>query len=356
MSDITTVRKRAAYLDASPRFIPFTRVTIHISDDSYVTAGDDTGRTMEIDNPWGTQQMAADILAKLRGYQYQPYEAEGALLDPSAEIGDGVNVGSVYGGIYSRDTTFGRKMAANIAAPKDAEIDHEFKYESRADRQYSRDIGDMQATLRLQSDQIEAKVSQENNNQSFGWKLLSDRWTVSANGHDVFTVDNNGGTFAGQVVAEKGKIGGFTISASAIYNNISQFGGSQSSGVYIGTNGIQLGQNFKVDPSGNVNATNMTLSGTLRIGGNLITAAQLQSGAMSAYNNGSYWSGGSGYGYSYHNATQQGTGSYPTYFTCGRINIAYGQMSLGGYDVGTASLSYKDGNGVTRTRRFLVAQ
>lgn len=333
MSDITTVRKRAFQLEASPQFDAYSRVTIRVNDnndeDSVVTVGNDTGRTMEIYNPFGTKAMASDILAKLRGYQYQPYEAEGALLDPAAEIGDAVTVGNVYGGVYRRDTNFSRIMASNIAAPKDEEIDHEFKYESSQKRKYSRDIGDMQATLRLQSDQIEAKVSQVNNNQSFGWKLLSDRWVVSGNGRDIFTVNKDGGTFAGEVVADKGKIGDFTISASAIYNNISKFGGSQSSGVYIGTDGIQLGQNFKVTASGAVTASNMTLSGTLNIGGQNITAAVLRSGAQSAYSNGSYWSGGSGYGYNYHNATISGTGTYPQNFTTAYLRVT-SAISMGG--------------------------
>lgn len=208
----------------------------------------------------------------------------------------------------------------------------------------------------MQSDQISAKVSQRQDSQSFGWELLSDHWSVKSNGREVFRVDDNGGTFAGKVVASEGQIGGFTISASAIYNNISQFGGSQSTGVYIGTNGIQLGQNFKVDSGGNVNATNMTLSGTLKIGGNYITAAALQSGAMSAYNNSSYWTGGSGYGYSYNNATVYGTGSYPANFSCGNLSVRNGRMSFGGYNIGTAYITYKDGNGATRSARFLTAQ
>ena len=323
MSDIVNIRRRASSLEASPQFDSYSKVIIHVSDESTVTVGDDTGRTLEIDNPFGTQQMAADILARLRGYQYQPYEADGALLDPAAEIGDGVAVGNIYGGIYRRGTSFSRLMASSISAPKDEEINHEFKFESPTERKFTREIGDVRATLLVQSDQISAKVSQRQDSQSFGWELLSDHWSVKSNGREVFRVDDTGGSFAGEVVAQSGRIGGFTISASAIYNNISQFGGNQSTGVYIGTNGIQLGQNFKVDSGGNVNATNMTLSGTLRIGGNLITAAQLQSGAMSAYNNGSYWSGGSGYGYSYHNATTQGSSSYPGYFQASTIVVPY---------------------------------
>ena len=68
---------------------------------------------------------------------------------------------------------------------------------------------------------------------------------------------------------------------------------TQTTGVHVGTDGIKLGQNFKVDTSGNVTANNMTISGTLTVGGATITAAQLRQGAMEGYN---WGSGGGGYG------------------------------------------------------------
>ena len=145
------------------------------------------------------------------------------------------------------------------------------------------------------------------------------------------SITASGLTVKGNVQATTGKIGGFNISASSIWNNISSFGGSQSSGVYIGTNGIQLGQRFKVDSSGNVSASNMTLSGTLKIGSTTITADNLRLGAeransgYSSWNgttstvnsSGSYWSGGASYGYNYNAATVNGTSNYPSYFRAG---------------------------------------
>lgn len=347
MSDIVNIRRRASSLEASPQFDSYSKVIIHVSDESTVTVGDDTGRTLEIDNPWGTQQMAADILARLRGYQYQPYEADGALLDPAAEIGDGVAVGNVYGGIYRRGTSFSRLMASSISAPKDEEINHEFKFESPSERRFTREIGDVRATLLVQSDQISAKVSQRQDSQSFGWELLSDHWSVKSNGREVFRVDDTGGTFAGEVVAQSGRIGGFTISASAIYNNISQFGGSQSSGVYIGTNGIQLGQGFKVDASGHMECNNATVRGTIRAG-------DIQYGGSNGYFNGGGISGGSigtgqlsnyvvggvGGGVGYNYATTAGTGTYPSYFTCGYLRVT-SAISMGGaaYTPKTATIT-----------------
>ena len=345
MSDVTTLSQRLSNLDVSPQFDSYSKVIIHVSDDAVIEVGNDDGRTLELDNPFGTQAMAQTILDSLRGFQYQPYEATGALLDPAAEIGDAANMRGNYGGIYTRSRTFGRLMKADISAPHDEEINHEYKYESPQERQFKRQIDDVKASLIIANDRIDAKVSQTGGtNSTFGWSLTSSAHTWYANGSQVMKISKAGGLeVSGKVTATSGKIGGFTIGASAIYNNISSFGGSQSSGVYIGTNGIQLGQAFKVTSSGavtatNISANNMTLTGTLNIGGTNITAAALRSGAQSAYNNASYWSGGSGYGYNYNAATVSGTSSYPSYFTAGML-ISRGNVVASGAVLATTYIA-----------------
>lgn len=320
MSDVITLSQRVTNLEASPQFAPYSRVQIVVSDDTIIEVGNDTGRTLKLANPFGTQAMAESILTSLQGFQYQPYVASGAILDPAAEIGDGANIRGMYGGIYTRNRSFGRLMKADISAPQDEEINHEYAYESKEQREFSRQIGEVKASLIIANDRISASVSKTGGDAaSFGWDLDSTSHTWYSNGQEVMRVSASGLAVKGEVEATSGKIGGFNISASAIWNNLSEFGGSQSSGVYIGTNGIQLGQNFKVDPYGNVDATNMTLTGTLMIGGTAISAATLRAGAQSAYSNGSYWSSGSGYGFNYNNATQRNTSQYPSIFTAGTL-------------------------------------
>ena len=359
ISDIVNVRKRAASLDVSDQFDTYTKVVINISDKSYVSAGTDGGLTLTIDNPLGTQQMANDILYKLKGYRYQPFEAKTVLADPAAEIGDGLSVNNVYGGIYQNDLSFSRLMAADISAPQDNEIDHEFKYQPQTERKFSREIGDVKATLLLQSDMIAAKVDNTSAGQDFGWELLSDHWSVTSGGNEVFRIDENGGTFAGEVVAASGRIGGFTISATAIYNNISQFGGTQSSGVYIGPDGIQLGQGFMVDSTGHMQCTNATVQGTLR-------ARDIQYGGSNGYFNGSgigggtigtgqlnsYCLGGIGGGVDFNSATAYRANG-PTYLNAGQIRarntlitdqglVVSGSSSLSGNVSVSGNFTYKN--------------
>lgn len=360
MSDVVTISSRLTNLEVSPQFNSYSKVRIIVSDDTVYEVGNDDGRTLEIENPFGTQAMAQTILNSLSGFQYQPYQADGALLDPAAEIGDAANMRGNYGGIYTRDRTFGRLMKADISAPSDEEINHEYAYESPETREFKRSINDVKASLIIANDRIDASVAQTGgDNSTFGWSLSSNAHTWYANGQEVMKVTASGLSVKGNVEATTGKIGGFNIAASAIWNNISSFGGSQSTGVYIGTNGIQLGQAFKVTSSGavtatNISANNMTLTGTLNIGGTNITAAALRSGAQSAYNNSSYWSTGAGYGNNYNRATQSG-GSYPTLFRCGTLQALSG-IQMAGYTLGTSSITYKDGSGNNRTARFVIAQ
>ena len=319
LSDVTTLSQRLSNLDVSPQFDSYSKVIIHVSDDAVIEVGNDDGRTLELDNPFGTQAMAQTILDSLRGFQYQPYEATGALLDPAAEIGDAANMRGNYGGIYTRSRTFGRLMKADISAP------HE-----RSGRRAG------------------------GSSSSFGWSLTSNAHRWYANGQEVMAITASGLSVKGNVQATTGKIGGFNISASAIWNNISSFGGSQSTGVYVGTNGIQLGQRFKVDSSGNVSASNMTLSGTLKIGSTTITADNLRLGAeransgYSSWNgttstvnsSGSYWSGGANFGYGYGNAINRSSGSYPSFFRA-TVIYASGSLQANGFQYGTQSMTPK---------------
>ena len=103
-------------------------------------AGTDTGQTLKLFCPWGTQEMANKILSSVRGFQYQPYTASGAHINPAVELGDAFSGGSVYGGIYKKDILHGPLYTANISAPGGEKINYKYEYKSptirKAERQY----------------------------------------------------------------------------------------------------------------------------------------------------------------------------------------------------------------------------
>ena len=179
---VVNILKRASEMNISQKFNGYSKVRIYVGADDdgnpiVYSAGNDTGRILEIQNDFGTQEMANNILESIRGYQYQPLEASGALLDPSAEMGDGVSVNGVYSGIFTRATTFGRLMAADIAAPTDEEIAHEYSVETAStDRAFSRFVKSTRAAISINATEISAEVERATTAE----ESLSSRITINA--------------------------------------------------------------------------------------------------------------------------------------------------------------------------------
>lgn len=442
MSDVVPVGSKVSTVKVSPQFSTYSKVVVKVSDDEAFVAGTDSGRTLEVSNPWGTQAMANNILARLQGnvsgsagaYSYQPYDAGGALLNPAAEMGDFINADGVFSGIFTRKRDFGRLMKANVGAPTDEEINHEYQFESPQRREYTRLLGEVKASilveagridlltsrttaaeesisfLSVQADEISAEVSTKlaaegGEAQKVSWSLLSTEFAVKANDRKVFSVTKDGATIEGTVRATDGVIGGFVIGSKAIYKNIDSFGSDTSTGVYIGTDGIQLGNtfkvtntgavtasnlsinggsisigdNFSVTSAGNVTANNMTLKGTLYFqnadgtSAGSMGAADLRTGAQQAYTHygdwnssyqstspGGYCYGGAGGGYRFNKATNSGSGEWPSYFRSGTIFAANslsaaGSFNFAGYSIGRSSaLVIDQTTGNTKLIKYLT--
>lgn len=235
----TSIGKQAASLIVSKQFGAYSKVVINVTADLYYESGNDTGRTLTIDCPWGTQAMADNLLASLEGYQYQPYEAEDAILDPAAELGDGLTVNGVYGGIFKLTLRSGALHACDVSSPQDEEIDHEYQFTPASERKIERRLANMQSELSVQADQIAAKVDENGGDSSFGWSLTSSGFELESNGSTVMKVDSTGltvngdGNFTGAVQAKNIKYGGSNGS----------FSGSGISGGSIRTSQLSPGVN-----------------------------------------------------------------------------------------------------------------
>lgn len=401
--DVIELDNKVAKVDVSPAFDAYSKVIINIDNDTQVVAGNDSGRTLEFTNPFGSQSMADRVLASLQGFQYRPYSANSALLDPAAEIGDALSTDTSYGGIYTRSRNFGRLMKADVSAPHDEEIDHEYKFESPSERKFKRTVGEVKASILLTNNMIRSEVAARENadnamnsritqtanaitaevqratqaegnlsaslsvqateiaakvssrggsNSSFGWALTDSSHAWYSGSKKVMEVTASGLMVSGTIEAKDGTIGGFTIGKKAIYNNISQFDGTQSSGVYLGTDGIQLGQNFKVSSRGAVTASSLALKGMITFlnsdgtSAGTLSAADLRKGAYQAANNYSSWNsaysstspggycyGGAGGGYSFTsaiNAESFSSGLNCKYLTARKGASIYGTLYANG--------------------------
>ena len=157
------LQRSARNIEESPSYVPYSKVRIIVGEEEDGTqlvyeAGDDSFRTLEITNPYGTQEIANSILSKIQGFSYKPYTADWAILNPAAELGDAVNVGEVYSFIASMDTTFSPLMSATISAPEDSNIDHEYPYESSESKEIARKINGAKASFIVEIGRIEASL------------------------------------------------------------------------------------------------------------------------------------------------------------------------------------------------------
>lgn len=262
-----SIGKSVTDFESSEQLSGYSKVVIEVTDEVSYESGTDTGRTLTLSCPWGTQKMADDILSSIRGYQYQPYTATGAIIDPAVEIGDAVQANGVHGGVYDTSVTFGSIPKFDMSAPSDEEVDESIPYKSVVERKITRQKLEMNAQFEIQAGLISAKVSKTGGeNSSFGWELDEKSWALKSNGSTVLTADKDGLEIKGIIRATGGEIGGFIIEKDHLSYNGQTWGGTNTNGAYLGVNGLQLGKNFKVDMSGKLTASSGEFTGTVYAG------------------------------------------------------------------------------------------
>ena len=374
----------------------WSKVVINVDDDTSYEAGTDTGRMLTVTIPYGTPQMARDILARLQGQSYQSYEASTALLDPAAELGDAVEVRGVFGGIYKRDRKLDKLYSADIAAPGDEEIDHEYPYQSSQARQIVRERKQTKASLQVLSDNISAEVSAriEQGNEltsrldiqsgqisarvtktggdssSFGWELLNDSWTVKANNTTVFQITKSGAEVRGKITALSGKIGGFDIQSDYLSYNNQVWNGANSQGIYIGVDGIQCGSEangVQITPNGKLYAEDgyfrgSVSAGMIDYGGNdgYFNGGGITSDSISGGYGGQI-SGGSIGNYAVSDGINSSldyadfaNGVFNGWNTAPNLKTEEKGLIIGGHTIAIASTSFRDGNGGTISLQYLT--
>lgn len=164
MSEQYYVGKKVGSLNQSPCLPPYSKVVIIAGEDDegkqiVYKAGDNSGRTLEVTNPWGTQQIANDMLAQILGYRYRPFDAGDVMLPDTADIGDIVTMTDVYGPIIKQEITFDGLFTSNISAPNADETENEFgNYRSSTERAIARRFTGITTRLTVEVGKIESEI------------------------------------------------------------------------------------------------------------------------------------------------------------------------------------------------------
>ena len=401
MSDSVNISRSMVSFDTAEQFDGYSKVIVVVSDEIEYSAGTDTGRTLKLNCPWGSQDIANSILESVKGFRYQPMTAEDALIDPSVEIGDGISANGVYSGVYSLETKFNSNLPATVSAPSDEELYEEHTYIPKSERVVTRKLLDIRSQLRIQEGKISAEVEERKNEtdsiistlevqagqitakvnksggdpSSFGWALGDSSWEIKSNSQDVLKATKDGLDVYGRITATGGKIGGFDILGNYLSYNGQTWGGTNTLGAYLGVNGIQLGKNFKVDMAGNLYATSGTFEGNVRAGsiqygdnngtlsGLAITPKTISGGSnggirpnsLTTLNLANGINASLGYA-DFANGVFNGYSEAP-FIKCLRVicsgAMSAGRLALAGRDVALQTMSVLTPDGSTKTIRYL---
>lgn len=239
MSNKINVGLALKNLDIGKEITGFGGVILHAGktdegQDIEYTAGDlsgNSGYVLETENPIGTQEMANAIFASLllRGATYRAFTANTVHIDPAFEVGDGITANDTDAVIWSARMNFGRQTAPNLGAPFDEEIDHEFQFVPKQEREFLREAEYTRSRFAITATEISAKVSKEGGDpSSFGWTLTDHDWTLYSNGQTVLKATSAGIEVNGTITATAGVIGGVRIENGVLSGitdtNIAQYG------------------------------------------------------------------------------------------------------------------------------------
>lgn len=266
------VGSRVSKLDTGSPPERVSRVTLAVDGDNVYTAGDDTGRTVEKRLPWATQAMAESVLRRLQGVTYLPFSGEDALLDPAAEIGDGVTAGGIYSVLARADVTFDGLYSADIAAPGGDEVEDEYPYKSRAQRQSERELARIRSSITKTAERITLLVENEVEGLEGQLELTASSLTTQINNTQSGLNSKIEQTAASIQTQINGLANAYsTISQTVDSISLGVFNGQESSTISLYMNGIAI-QSEEISFSGMVTFNDLSGDrGTIIDGGAIDT-------------------------------------------------------------------------------------
>lgn len=206
-------------------------------------------------NTWEQQDVPADVFDQIDG------KAQVFVNEPYAPY----HVGDLWFNSVTADIkTCIRERTMSGFAETDWEKRNKYTDDTAANQLRE----EVTAEFEVQSSAISAKVSRTGgSNSSFGWVMNDTSHTWYSDNQAVMSISHaNGLVVKGNITATSGYIGngssGFEITSTAIRNGMTSLSDTSHNGIYIGTNGIALGQGkFKVTNAGAITATSGTIGG-----------------------------------------------------------------------------------------------
>lgn len=270
MSDKIFVGDAVTDINIQKEYLPISKVVLWYDDNQYFVSGDDTGSTLEADNPFATQQMCENILASVKGYIYKPFSANDVSLDPAFELGDSVTINQRYGVIA--DVDLGSAGLSNVSAPGEDEIEREYSYTPKSQTQLDRTKLQVYSLISKTSEEIKLYVANEIDGVESTITQTADSLTAQINSVDgrVTSLSADLDGIEARIQGVEGNYSSLSIQLGSISSTVSDINGNLStveqtvSGLRITTNSL----------SNSVNG--------LSTGETLISAGCIRTGQISA--------------------------------------------------------------------------
>lgn len=199
LSDVKTIGKVTLYPDTETQYSSGT-----------------SGYEIQADCIYATQAICDYVKSLLSGATYLPYSAGTAILNPALELGDSVKPNGNQSILASAVLTIGVSMRANIEAPIDAEVNHEYPYQSRTKEE--RKLATSQSRIEKTTEEIrlsvEGKADADDVQTAIDLNLneLSLSYTAGENGASI-TLSKEGVSITGDV-----KVGSIDASKISVKN------------------------------------------------------------------------------------------------------------------------------------------
>ena len=166
---------------------PISRITLYRGDNAALTAGDDTGLEVVADCIYVTQEMVDALLSAARGYQYHAYSAQAARLNPAAELGDTVEVGSIVS-VLAQISDNG-DLYPDIAAPGDREVEDEYPAAGPLTKAFDKKLAEARSEIAKTTDQITLAIYGEDGKGGLNGKMATFTVSLSTIGSKVESVE-----------------------------------------------------------------------------------------------------------------------------------------------------------------------
>lgn len=177
------------------------KVTLYPDSNTQYSAGD-SGYEIQADCIYATQEICNYVRGVLNGVKYLPYSAGTAFFNPALELGDSVKPNGNASIMASAAFTVGVSMSADIEAPIETEVNHEYPYQARTreERINARSFSEIRKSTEQIALEVSGKIDGKNAQALVDLNLngLTLSYTAAENGANI-TLSKDGVNITGLV-------------------------------------------------------------------------------------------------------------------------------------------------------------